>query len=87
MYVITKHTKDQAKKHGFQVYPSKHKGKKIDVYKNDKFIHAVGAPGYKDYGTYLKEEGKEKADERRRLYHIRHKKTTMGEVLAKLLLW
>ena len=35
---------------------------------------SVGARGYGDYPTYMKEKGKEYADERRRLYKIRHNK-------------
>ena len=87
MYLITQHTKDRAKQFGLHVYPSTHRGKKIDVYKDNEFIHSIGAIGYKDYGTYLLEEGKEKADERRRLYHLRHTGDGIGEILAKLLLW
>jgi hypothetical protein len=34
----------------------------------------VGALGYSDYPTYMKKMGKKYADERRRLYKIRHKK-------------
>ena len=30
---------------------------------------------YKDFPTYTKTEGKEKADKRRKLYKIRHEKT------------
>jgi hypothetical protein len=86
MYVITKHTKDQAKKYGYEVYPSTRKGKKLDVYKDKKFIHSIGALGYKDYGMYLTEDPK-KAEERRRLYHIRHPGKTIGERLSKILLW
>jgi hypothetical protein len=48
--------------------------KKIDVFKSGKKIASIGAIGYKDYPTYLKTKGKEYADERRRLYKIRHNK-------------
>lgn len=87
MYTITKYTYDKAKQYGLKVVASKHKGKKLDVYKDGKFIHSVGAIGYKDYPTYLKEDGKAIADERKRLYHLRHTQNTQGEILAKLLLW
>jgi hypothetical protein len=87
MYHITPYTYNRAKQNGLKVVPSKHKGKKLDVYKDGKFIHAVGAIGYKDYPTYLKEDGKEIADQRKRLYHLRHTQNTQGERLAKLLLW
>ena len=49
------------------------KNKKIDVYKGDKLIASIGAKPYKDYPTYMIEEGKEYADKRRKLYKQRHK--------------
>ena len=73
-YNITKYTKDQAKKLGVVVKVSKVKGKKIDVFKDGKKIASVGALGYSDYPTYTKTKGKVYADERRRLYKIRHSK-------------
>ena len=73
-YNITKYTKDQAKKLGVEVKVSKVKGKKIDVFKDGKKIASVGALGYSDYPTYTKTKGKAYADERRRLYKIRHSK-------------
>jgi Mn-dependent DtxR family transcriptional regulator len=39
-----------------------------------KKIASVGALGYSDYPTYMKTKGKAYADERRRLYKIRHSK-------------
>jgi hypothetical protein len=73
-YSITNYTKSQAKKLGVVVKPSSVKGKKIDVFKNDQKIASVGALGYSDYPTYMKTKGKAYADERRRLYKIRHSK-------------
>lgn len=72
MYTITKHTKDQAKKYNLEVKPSTRKNKKIDVYKNGRYITSVGATGYSDYGTYINTHGINYAKERRRLYRIRH---------------
>jgi hypothetical protein len=74
MYEITNHSKTQAKKLGVEIKPSKNKNKKIDVYKNNNFITSIGASGYKDYGTYIKEDGLAKAKERRTLYKLRHNK-------------
>jgi len=74
MYQITQRIKDNAKKLGVTVKPSTNKNKKIDVFKDDKKIASVGAIGYKDYSLFLKEDGKEVAEERRRLYKIRHQK-------------
>lgn len=73
-YSITNYTKQQAKKLGVVVKPSLAKGKKIDVFKNGEKIASVGAIGYSDYPTYIKTKGKTYADERRRLYKIRHSK-------------
>ena len=73
-YKITNYTKDKAKKLGVEVKVSKVKGKKLDVFKDGKIIASVGALGYSDYPTYIKEKGKDYADKRRTLYKIRHKK-------------
>ena len=73
-YRIKQYSKNQAKKLGVTIKPPKLKGKKIDVFKNNKKLVSIGAIGYKDYPTYIKEKGKKYADERRRLYKIRHKK-------------
>jgi hypothetical protein len=74
LYRITKYTKDKAKKYGLTVKPSKVKGKKIDVFKNGEKVASVGAIGYGDYSTFIKEKGLEYANGRRHLYKIRHKK-------------
>jgi len=80
MYQITKYSFDQAKKIGVVIKPSKLKNKKIDIFKDGKKIASVGGVKkdgsyYKDFPTYTKTEGKEKADKRRKLYKIRHEKT------------
>ena len=64
----------KAKDLGVQIKPSSKKGKKIDVFKDGKKVASVGALGYSDYPTYIREKGKAYADERRRLYKIRHSK-------------
>lgn len=73
MYVITDYTKQRAKKLLVDVKVSTKKNKKIDVYKNGKKIASIGDSRYFDYPTYLISKGKKYADERRRLYRIRHK--------------
>ena len=80
MYQITKYSFDQAKKIGVTIKPSKLKNKKIDIFKDEKKIASIGGVKkdgsyYKDFPTYTKTEGKEKADKRRKLYKIRHEKT------------
>lgn len=90
-YSITSYTKKQAKKIGVEVKPSKVKGKKIDVFKKGKKVASVGAIGYGDYPTYIQTKGKKYADERRRLYKIRHesnrKKIGSNGYYADKLLW
>ena len=90
-YKITSYTKDKADKLGVVVKPSKVKDKKIDVFKSGKKIATIGAKGYNDYPTYLKTKGKEYADERRRLYKIRHNKDRLVKnsngYYADRLLW
>jgi hypothetical protein len=74
-YDIKPYSYQQAKKLGVKIEPSKNPKKKIDVYDmNNQYITSVGAKGYSDYPTYMIEEGKEYAENRRRLYKIRHKK-------------
>lgn len=77
-YKIKTYTKNQAKKIGVTVKPSKTKGKKIDVFKKGVKVASVGAIGYNDYPTYMELERKGKvakgtANKRRKLYKIRHK--------------
>lgn len=90
-YKILPYTYKQAKAIGVDVKPSTKKNKKIDVYKDGKLVGSVGAIGYKDYPTHLAEQGKAYADERKRLYKIRHKKDieNVGSNgwLADKLLW
>ena len=87
MYVITEYTKKKAREIDMEVRPSTHRGKKIDVYEDGVKIASIGDVRYKDYPTFLQEDGKAIAEERRRLYHQRHTKDTLGEMLAKWLLW
>ena len=73
-YHILPYSFNQEKTLGVTIIQSKYKRKKIDVYKNNKHICSIGASGLMDYPTYIKENGKEYADNRRRLYKIRHHK-------------
>ena len=88
-YQITEYTKQKAKKLGVDVKPSTKKNKKIDVFKKGEKIASVGAIGYNDYPTWLKLKGKDYADERRRLYKIRHKNDRFSGngKMADNLLW
>jgi hypothetical protein len=90
MYKITEYTKRKAKQLGVEVRKSTNPRKKIDVFKNGKKVASVGAIGYSDYPTYIETKGQKYANERRRLYQIRHEKdrhiaNTNGYYADKLL--
>jgi hypothetical protein len=87
MYTILPYTKEKAKQLGVTVTPSTKKGKKLDVYKNGKLIASIGDINYSDFPTYVKEKGLKYAEERRRMYRLRHTKNTLGEQLALNILW
>ena len=88
MYQITDYSYRQAKILGVEIKPSTNKTKKKDVFKNGKKIASIGAIGYKDYPTFIKEKGKAYADERRRFYQIRHTKDkSLNGYYAKKILW
>jgi len=94
MYSITPRSKKIAKENNLTIKPSNDGRHKIDVYKNNKFITAVGALGYGDYPTYLEMEKTKKkpkgyAESRKKLYVIRHEKDlkTLRGKLANLILW
>lgn len=88
MYKITNYTKKKAKELNVEIKPSKNKNKKIDVFKDGDKIVSIGAINYKDYPTYIEEKGLKYANERRRLYNIRHKNNNeIAGFYAKKLLW
>ena len=87
MYEISPATYKAAKYYNLDIYPSEKRFKKIDVYRKGEYLASVGDSRYKDYHIYLKQDGKQVANERRRLYHLRHPKDSFNERLAKLLLW
>lgn len=60
---------------GVVIKPSKVAGKKIDVFnKKGEKLASIGAIGYGDYPTFWEQKGKAFADEKRRLYKMRHAK-------------
>ena len=91
MYIITDYTKNQAKRLGLNVKLSTNKTKKIDVYKNDKKIASIGSKNYSDYPSYIKSNGIEHANKRRKLYKLRHnadrKVINSNGYFADKLLW
>jgi hypothetical protein len=57
------------------IKPSTKKSKKLDVFdKKGNFLVSIGNYGSLDYAYYLYYVGVEKAEERKRLYKIRHQK-------------
>lgn len=92
MYDISQYSKDKARELGVKIKPSTNKSKKIDVYDlNGKFIVSIGSISYSDYRNYIKTRGQKYADERRRLYYLRHhndlKKIGSAGFFAWELLW
>lgn len=89
-YDIKKYSYDQAKKLRVKIKPSSNPKKKIDVYDTkDNKIVSIGDINYKDYPSYIKEKGENYANQRRRLYHLRHKNNKLGSAsyYSKKILW
>ena len=72
-YRIKKYSFDRAAELGVNIRPSTNPDKKIDVFDNGRKLASIGARGMNDYPTYLENKGKDFAENRRRLYRIRHK--------------
>jgi hypothetical protein len=73
MYQILPYSYQQAKRLGVFIRPSENLKKKIDVYKDSKKVASIGDPNYQDFAHYLQKD-KTLANERRRLYKIRHQR-------------
>ena len=89
-YIITDYTLKRAKQMNVTVKLSQQKNKKIDAFKNEVKIASIGDLRYKDFPTYVIEKGIEFANQRKRLYYMRHKKdieklNSNGFYAAKLL--
>ena len=88
MYHITEYSNKKAKQMGLEIFPSKRKYKKIDVFKNGQYITSIGDIRYMDYPSILAKEGKEIAEKHRRLYHVRHRNDDgIAGKLALAILW
>jgi hypothetical protein len=89
MYEIKEYTKKKAKQYNVQIKQSTNKNKKIDVFRDNKKIASIGAINYNDYPTYILNKGIDYANERRRLYKIRHKKdlNSKNGFWSNVLLW
>ena len=91
-YNITDYSYDKAKQLNLIIKQSKNKCKKIDVYDiHNNFLQSIGDIRYNDYPNYCIVYNKKYADERKRLYHIRHKKginiVNSKQYLSANLLW
>jgi len=88
MYEIKEYTKKKAKQYNVQIKQSTNPKKKIDVFKNGEKIASIGAINYLSYPEYLEKDTK-LANERRRLYKIRHKKdlNSKNGFWSNVLLW
>jgi len=93
-YRITADIKARAASIGVTVKASDKKHKKMDVYRDGVYQASIGDIRYPDYHIWLKKRGQQYANERRRLYHARHKDTSpmkngkyTAAYLAKVLLW
>lgn len=90
VYKITEYSYRKAQENNLTIKPSTKKNKKIDVYKNNKYIVSIGDIRYNDYPTYIIKNGIKYADERRKLYYKRHSINSSkysADNLAKLILW
>ena len=88
MYQISDFSYKRAKDLGVDIYPSKRKYKKIDVYKDGKYLASIGDIRYLDFPTFLARDGLEIAEKHRRLYHARHKNDDgIAGKLALAILW
>jgi hypothetical protein len=90
-YKPTKRQLLNAQRLGVMITPSTNLRKKLDVHRNGRKISEIGAVGYMDYDSYIRKEGLAFANERRRLYKIRHeadrhRKGTAG-YYADQILW
>ena len=88
MYQITEYSYRKAKDLGVDIYPSKRKYKKIDVFKNGKYLASIGDNRYMDFPSILAKEGRETAEKHRKLYHARHcNNDGIAGRLALAILW
>jgi hypothetical protein len=73
-YIITSRQKRNAKKIEVKIKLSSNPKKKISVFKDDVKVADIGDIAYWDYDHYINAYGKTYANERQRLYKIRHEK-------------
>jgi len=90
-YQITSRQRANAKRLGVKIKPSTVKGKKVDVFKNDKKIASIGALSMMDFDRWKAKEGIEKANARRKAFRARFQKQRTkvgsGAYYASEILW
>ena len=86
MYQIKPLQIKNARDLGLEIRPNRGKYK-IDIFINGEYITSGGDIRYKDYATYLEEQGKEYADNRKRLYRIRHQNEGLRGRIISHILW
>ena len=88
-YKITDYSYQKAKQLNVDIKPSTNKNKKIDVFKNNKKIASIGSINYLDYPNFIKKKGLEYANQRKKLYKLRHKKdlNSKNGFYANKILW
>ena len=90
-YKITEYSFNKAKTLNLVITVSTNPLKKIDVYKDNKFIGSIGSSAHMDYPNYVKVYGEIYASERKRLYYARHRRNAdviySKQWLALNLLW
>ena len=75
MYEIKPYSYRKAREIGVKIKPSVKAGKKIDVFtESGEYITSIGDILYGDYPSFIEKEGEIFANNRRRLYKIRHAK-------------
>ena len=72
-YSIWLNVLQNAKRFDVEIKSSTRKHKKLDVYKDGKYICSIGDSRYNDYHSYKKID-KELAEQRREVYYRRHHK-------------
>lgn len=76
VFKIDKQVYKNADRLGVVIKPSTTKNKKLDVFsKRGNKLATVGDTRYNDYNSYIQTKGLDYANERKRLYNIRHNKT------------
>lgn len=92
-YKISDYSFRKAKELGVELRQATNAHKKIGIYKDGKHVVDIGAKNYKDFPQYTAMEirgevPKGFANERRRLYKIRHKYNTgLAGFYANRILW